>query len=279
MKLSIAVPSFNYVKFIEACLKSIQNQNYENFEVLIADGGSTDGSLDIIKRFCAEDNRFRLVSTEDKGQADAIQKAFSLASGVIHGFLNADDTYLCDDAFSSVIKYLTDYRDISIVSFGGNYIDANGKWLKPINYRYHPMDGFHLMKYRTAVLQPATFWRRKVYDSIPWPAQYNFVFDVVFFYRAYQQYSWLELTKPLAGYRLHGDNKSMSVKAERVRELADFEEIKFGHGSFRSRYLKLVARVVAFLGQWGKVGDICNRLIYLTVNCLAFLTVYRLPGI
>lgn len=76
MKISIAVPSYNYARFLEACLLSIQQQDYLDFEVLVADGGSSDESIGIINRFCAEDKRFILVSTKDSGQADAIKKAF-----------------------------------------------------------------------------------------------------------------------------------------------------------------------------------------------------------
>ena len=101
MKLSIAVPSYNYVQFLEVCLSSIQQQDYRDFEVLIADGGSKDGSLDIIRRFCDTDTRFRLVSTSDQGQADAISKAFAYASGDILCFLNADDCYLDNDPKAS----------------------------------------------------------------------------------------------------------------------------------------------------------------------------------
>ena len=64
MKLSIAVPSYNYARYIEACLSSIQQQNHREFEVLIADGGSQDGSLEIIRRYCETDIRFMLVSTD-----------------------------------------------------------------------------------------------------------------------------------------------------------------------------------------------------------------------
>ena len=135
------------------------------------------------------------------------------------------------------------------------------------------------MRYRTAVLQPATFWRRGVYDAAAWPLQYNFVFDVVFFYAAYQKYLWVEFNKPVAGYRLHGENKSMSVKAARIVELAEFEAIKFGAGSFRSAYLKAVANLVRFFDAYGAIGKKITYLIYLSVNGLAYLTCYRLPGI
>lgn len=279
MKISIAVPSYNYARFLEACLLSIQQQDYLDFEVLVADGGSSDESIGIINRFCAEDKRFILVSTKDSGQADAIKKAFRQASGDILCFLNADDCYICKDALSAVVKAFDEHAAVGLVSFGGYYLDAEGHWLRPIRYRYHPFDGFHLMRYRTAVLQPATFWRKNVYDESEWPDRYHFIFDVVFFYTAYQKYSWLELNKPVAGYRLHGDNKSMSVKFARIKELADFEGIKFGADSWRVLYLKTISSLVRFFEKRGEVGRIASRMIYLLVNSLAFISCYRLPGI
>ncbi len=279
MKISIAVPSYNYARFLVPCLESIKQQNYIDYEVLIADGGSTDCSLEIINNYCNIDTRFKLVSTQDNGQADAIYKAFQHATGDILCFLNADDTYLCKDALSKVAITFDSYSDVKIISFGGYYIDADGFWLKPVKYRYHPMDGFHLMKYRTAVLQPATFWKKEVYESIEWPKQYHYVFDVVFFYVAYQKFSWLELAKPVAGYRLHGDNKSMTVRHGRIIELAKFEQLKFGQHSKRAYYLKAIAMLIQSLENTGVIGKKLTNIIYLIVNGLAFITCYLLPSI
>lgn len=279
MKVSIAVPSYNYAKFLNACLNSILQQNYANYEVLIADGGSDDGSLNIIHGFCDADDRFKLVSTEDSGQSDSIFKAFKHATGDILCFLNADDCYLCNDALSQVVDTFNHYVDIKILSFSGYYIDADGHWIKKINYRYHPFDGFHLMPYRTAVLQPATFWKKEVYQADEWPKSFNFVFDVVFFYKAFQKYSWLELPKPVAGYRLHGGNKSMNVKASRIFELATFEKIKFGEKSLRVFYLNFIGNIVRILEKLGFIGMKLSKFLYHVVNGLAFITLYRLPGI
>src|SRR5687767_1155856 len=131
MKISIAIPSYNYARFLEACLDSIRMQTYTNYEVLIADGGSNDGSLEIIRRFCSDDTRFKLVSVEDNGQADSIFKAFQHATGDILCFLNADDCYLCKDALSNVADAFISHESVQIVSFGGYYLDATGKLIKP----------------------------------------------------------------------------------------------------------------------------------------------------
>src|SRR5688500_7506607 len=124
MKISIAVPSYNYAKFLDACLGSILVQDHENFEVLIADGGSTDGSIEIIADYCARDKRFRLVSSTDQGQADAIRKSFKHATGDVFCFLNADDCYLCADALRGVVDALKAHPTVDVVSFGGYYLDS-----------------------------------------------------------------------------------------------------------------------------------------------------------
>lgn len=279
MKISIAVPSYNYARYIEACLNSIRQQSYNNYEVLIADGGSNDGSLEIIRRYCDEDIRFKLVSREDKGQADSISKAFNHATGDVLCFLNADDCYLDGKVFSKVIEDFAKNPQFSVLTYGGFYLDADGEIIKKINYRYHPLDGFHWMRYRTAIIQPATFWLNHVYDPKKWPSNYHFVFDVVFFYEAYLNHQWQECSHPVAGYRLHGDNKSMSVKSKRILELADFERVKFGQKSIRGYYLILIGKLISVFEKLGSIGTVLSKITYLTVNTLSFLTCYRLPSI
>jgi len=279
MKISIAVPSYNHEKYIYDCLKSIQDQDYDNYEVLISDGGSTDQSLTIIKDFCVTDNRFTLASVSDDGQADAIMKSFSVATGEIFCFLNSDDVYLNKDVFNDVATSFLNNKDADIISFSGCYIDSNGKYIKQINHRYHPFDTTSNMKHRTAVLQPATFWKREVYLSIPINIEYHFVFDAMFFYQAYSKFSWLDLPKSVAGHRLHGLNKSLKICSERINELAELERLKFGSLSFRVFYLKIISILIATFGNIPFIGKTINRTIYYIVNSVSFLTFYRLPSI
>ena len=279
MKISIAVPSYNYASFIGECLESIAMQDYYDYEVLIADGGSTDTSVEIINRFCASDNRFRLVSTSDSGQSDAIMKVFSMATGDIFCFLNADDCFISSDALSAVASTFVNYPKADIASFTGYYINAESKYLKPVKLRYHPLDSISLMKYRTAVLQPATFWRRIVYEKLPMFKDSHYVFDAIFFYQAYVNFSWIELPKPLAGHRLHGSNKSLRINYERIRELAKFENLKFGSWSLRALYLNIISYAVLVFDKIPIVGGTLNRFVYLFVNAMSFISCYRMPSI
>jgi len=280
MKISIAVPSFNYGKYIFKCLQSIKIQSYSKYEVLIADGGSTDESLGIISEFCENDSRFTLVSTADSGQSDAIMKAFSFATGDIFCFLNSDDCYISKDVFSSVVSAFINYENFHIISFEGYYIDKDDNYIKKVNLRYHPFDSTSNIKYRSgAILQPATFWRRIVSSTIALDLESHYVFDSIFFYQSYQKFSWLDLSKPVAGHRLHGLNKSLQINSQRIKELAGFEKLKFGKFSSRAYYLGSIAMLIKFTNQIPVIGKYVSKSIYFLVNSISFLTFYRIPGI
>lgn len=279
MKISVAVASFNYGRYLDACLGSLAAQTYGDFEVLIADGGSKDDSLRIIEGYCERDSRFRLVSTEDRGQADAIVKALALASGEIHGFLNADDVLIARDAFESIVQAFEAYPACSVISFIAWYVDKAGQHLKPVRHRYHPADDISMIRRRNQVVQPATYWKREVSREIPFRPDFHFVFDSVFFYEAYLRFSYLELPKPIAGYRLHEENKSLTTRSVRVRELAEFERLKFGRGSLRGSYLGGIAWLVEILERAPVLGVPLRRVLRVGVNALALLSAYRLPGI
>ncbi len=272
MKVSIAVPSLNYARFLPACLDSCTAQTHRNIEVLIADGGSTDGSVEIIERYCAGDARFRFVSRADHGQADAVNRALQHATGTLFCFLNADDLYIRPDAIEQAVRAFEADPGLGLLSMGGEYVDAQGRTIRPVCLRYHPLDSPRWMKWRTAVLQPATFWRAAISREHPFCTRFHYVFDVEFFWYAYQRYRWCETTMAVAGYRLHGANKSTSVRVDRVRELADMERIKFGEHSFRGRYLDRIADIVATTGEAGR------RWLYYIVNSMSYLTCYRLPS-
>lgn len=273
MRVSIAVPSLNYAQFLPACLDSCAYQSHKNIEVLIADGGSSDGSVDIIERYCAQDSRFKFVSHTDSGQADAINRALGHATGDVVCFLNADDVYLRNDVIAKVATIFEEDSDLGLLSMDGEYIDSKGVALRSVRLRYHPFDSQRWMKWRTVVLQPATFWKAQISKEHPFIVHFNFVFDVEFYWYVYQHYQWRYVQVPVAGYRLHHGNKSTSVREDRIRELAEFERIKFGDRSLRARLLDGIATTVSY------TNEAAHRALYYSVNSLAFLSCYRLPGI
>jgi len=122
--VSVVTPSFNQAAFLEATIQSVLVQNYPRIEYLIIDGGSTDGSVEIIKKY--EDKLSWWVSEKDNGQTDAINKGFARAKGDILAWINSDDTYN-PGAVGAAAKYLMDHPEIGMVYSDCNYIDEQGR--------------------------------------------------------------------------------------------------------------------------------------------------------
>jgi len=159
-KISIVMPSFNQVAYIERSILSVVNQNYPNLQFIIIDGGSTDGTVEIIRKY--EDYLDFWVSEADKGQSDALNKGFSRAVGDVYGWLNSDDLYL-PNAFSNAIKAFIHHSDKSVV-FGDwlsidekdNVLDFNYAFDFSVNHFKY--EGFHLNA-------QSMFWRSSVHKN------------------------------------------------------------------------------------------------------------------
>ena len=158
-KISIVTPSYNQAEFLERTILSVLNQNYPNLEYIIIDGGSTDGSVEIIKKY--EKYLSYWVSEKDRGQSHALNKGFYKTSGDIYGWLNADDLFL-PDAFIKVISEFKLFPNKKIVF--GDYlnIDKNDNILE-LNYAFNfnlnhfIFEGFHNNA-------QATFWKSEVHQ-------------------------------------------------------------------------------------------------------------------
>ena len=160
-KISIVTPSLNQAQFLEQTILSVLNQNYPNLEYIIIDGGSTDGSVDIIKKY--EKYLAYWISEKDKGQTNAINKGFKVSSGEILAWLNADDTYL-RYTISRVADYFQKYPQIDLIYGNARLINRNSQWIgdfKTIDYDFH----IHLFG-SSIIPQPAAFWRKKPFYEI-----------------------------------------------------------------------------------------------------------------
>ncbi|MDA8631247.1 glycosyltransferase [Litoricolaceae bacterium] len=159
-KISIVMPSFNQVQFIERSILSVLNQGYPNIELIIIDGGSSDGTVKIIKRY--EDRIAYWVSEKDEGQSDALNKGFSRASGEIYGWLNSDDLYM-PDALKFAVETFTVNQEKKVV-FGDwlsidtddNLVDVHHAFDFSLNHFKY--EGFHLNA-------QAMFWRSDVHKN------------------------------------------------------------------------------------------------------------------
>lgn len=217
--ISIITPSFNQAQFLPATIDSVRNQTYRSFEHLIVDGGSTDGTLDVLRKEGGLPNLW-WVSEPDAGQADAIRKGFRMAKGRIVTWLNSDDVYLSPRVLERVVDLFQAYPDIHMVTGGGAEIDAGGHWVQMLPPNPLRINARHLRFYDT-VLQPATFLRREVMEEVSLDITLHYAFDWEFFARVAQQYNLLVVPDVWAGYRMWGQNKTAAGDTKRVREIAE----------------------------------------------------------
>lgn len=156
--VSIVTPSFNSAKYLEANIHSVINQHYPKLEHIVVDGGSSDNTVEILKKY----SHLKWISEKDRGQSDALNKGFKLAKGEIIGWLNSDDTYN-EGAVNFAVMFLKENKDVDIIFSDENIIDENGnitKLLKGGDVTFNSL----LLK--NIIRQPTVFMRKKVIDNL-----------------------------------------------------------------------------------------------------------------
>lgn len=211
--ISIVIPSYNKAKYIQKTLDSIVSQNYQNFEVIIQDGGSNDGTLDVIKKYSIKYPKYiKYESKRDGGQLDAINKGLKKAKGDIVTFINADDVYE-DGAFESVVGHYIENPDA--LWFVGKCKIVNEKddeiakfWTICKNILLKLNSYFLLLLTSNYMSQPSVFMTKKAYQKYgPFSGNKKFV---------YEYDMWLTIGKVampsvinnyLSKFRISEDNK------------------------------------------------------------------------
>lgn len=185
--VSIITPSFNQGKFLEQTITSVLDQDYPNIEYIVMDGGSTDNSVQILKKHA---NKLTFFSQKDRGQSDAINKGLKLARGEIVAWINSDDFYL-PGTIKSAVEILTQ-NDKIFVYGKGHHVDENGIFLEE-----YPTEPFSLKRLAETcfICQPATFWRREVFDSVGYlDENLHFAMDYEYWIRIAKFYGELTLS-------------------------------------------------------------------------------------
>jgi len=215
-KISIVTPSFNQGEFLEDAIRSVVTQNYPNLEYVIVDGGSTDGSVDIITKY--EKELTYWISEPDGGQYDAINRGFSKTTGDIMAWLNSDDKYtpwafaVVGDVFSTLpeIEWLTTLYPLTW--------DECGRATKCFYQDGYSRQGFFrgenlpgsARDFKGFIQQESTFWRRSLWeraggyvDTSP-----QFAGDYELWARFYQYTDLYAVATPLGGFREHPAQKT-----------------------------------------------------------------------
>jgi glycosyltransferase involved in cell wall biosynthesis len=206
-KVTIITPSFNQADYLEATIQSVLNQTYQNIEYFIVDGGSTDGSVGLIKSY--QDRLAGWVSEPDRGQTDAINKGFGLATGEIIAWLNSDDTYL-PQVVEQAVSYLNGHPEVGLVYGDANYIDARGRVIGRF-----PAAQTSLAKLRRGYVhipQQASFFRKSLWDQVgPLDPDFFFAMDYDLWVRLAAVSTIQYVPQVWANFRLHQDAKTISA--------------------------------------------------------------------
>lgn len=160
-KISIVTPNFNGVQFLEETIESVLNQNYPNLEYIVIDGGSTDGSIDIIRKY--ESQLAFWVSEPDSGMYHAIQKGFENSTGELMAWINSDDKYH-SGAFTIISEIFSNFQEINWLTAIPTAIDEKGRTIHTGVGRNWSKYDFLTSDYKW-IQQESTFWRRSLWEK------------------------------------------------------------------------------------------------------------------
>lgn len=211
--VSVVTPSFNQAKFLEQTLCSVLEQDYPELEYFVVDGGSQDGSLEIIHKY--SDRLCGWVSEPDQGQGYAIQKGFAWAKGKYIAWLNSDDYYL-PGMLQKAVAALEDNPDLGLVYGNVQAVDENGKQTKLL--RYAPWQLTDLMQFNI-IGQPSVVMRRDVYEQAgSISGEYHYLLDHQLWLRiaALSPIGYIDQT--LAAARFHQGAKNVVMAAAFAQE-------------------------------------------------------------
>ena len=209
-RISIVTPNFNKVQFLEETILSVLSQNYPNLEYIIIDGGSTDGSVDIIKRYA--DKLTYWVSEPDNGPYDAVKKGFDHSSGEIMAWIGSDDMYH-PNSFFTVADIFSRWPDVSWLVGAMTHYDEIGRTVRVARSHYFNHIDFLTHRYKW-IQQESCFWRRSIYDKAGGiSVNYKLAGDLDLWMR-FSRYEKMYITNALiAGFRISDNQLSKDMKS------------------------------------------------------------------
>jgi glycosyltransferase involved in cell wall biosynthesis len=216
--ISIVTPVFNGKKFIEDVIKNVAEQTYSNVEHIIIDGGSTDGTVEILRKY---KDSITYISEKDNGQSNAINKGFKMANGEIITWLGVDDYYATKDALTKVAKYLED-KNTNIIYGRCKTIDLSSgeENFVPQGHEVNEETMIRWWNTHSSPAQPAIFFRKNLLDECGYlDESLHYAMDhdlwLKFVTKGYQ----IKLVPDLfAIYQIHPESKTGSQSSKFIKE-------------------------------------------------------------
>lgn len=251
-KISIITPSFNQAEFLERTILSVLNQNYPDLEYIIIDGGSNDGSVEIIRKYEAWLSYW--VSEKDAGQSDALNKGFARATGDIVGWQNADDIYL-PGAFYEAAQVFVEPPDVDVVF--ANRLDMDKEDNVISESRFTPFSIISYCYEGMPLSNQSAFWRRELFSSIGMiDVDLDVAMDYEFFLRAgLRGARFRHVRRYWGAIRRHEASKQNRLWAARMKLECDLIDRAYGRRTYLTlplRTYSLMRRFLYYLvqGDW-----------------------------
>jgi len=244
--VTIITPSFNQAPYLEETINSVLGQTYPHIEYIIMDGGSIDGSVEIIKRH--QSKLAYWISEKDRGQTDAINKGFARAKGEILAWINSDDTLL-PNAVEEAVRFLEENPGVGLVYGDTHYIDEHSKVIG--RFPAAQTDLARLRRGYVHIPQQASFFRKSIWDQVgPLDPEFFFAMDYDLWVRIAGKAELRYLPRLWANFRLHRGAKSIDADDRCWPEMLKVH-YRDGGTWFSSIVLKYyIRKLVAPLIRW-----------------------------
>lgn len=253
MKIAIVTPSLNQGQFIRDCIDSVLAQDGIEMDYWVIDGGSTDGTLDILRQYESAP-RFHWLSEPDNGVTDAIEKGFARAKGDLMTWLNSDD-YLIGQPLRRSTEIFAQNPQADLVYGRAHYIDASGRTIGTFGEPFHAID---TLSYRVSIPQQGALWRRALWERLDGIRQdLCCAFDVDFWLRAHEAGAHFYFDDAIrAAFRLHDDSISVGRLDNAWAERAKLAEEYLSHPHFAPHKRRIRQNVaIAQAGAYLRRGD------------------------
>lgn len=258
-RVSLVTPCRNGMPYLRTAIDSVLAQDYPDLEYLVMDGGSTDGTVELLREY---GGRLHWISERDAGQADAIARGFEKTSGTILGWLNADDLLKPGAVRAAVTALLANPR-AALVYGRADFIDASGAHIAPCTV-VEPSSRTRLLTHGDYIIQPAAFFTREAYASAGGlDRSLYWAMDWDLWLRLAQQHDIVCIADELASYRWLGSNKTAEGGHARLEEI---EMVAGRYGSnglpayFRLERARLCAGEAMEALRRGRILNSCRRL-------------------
>lgn len=244
MKISIITPNYNYSEFLPELFESILSQDYQNWEHIIVDDGSTDNSVKIIEEYSAKSNgRIHLIKQDNHGQTFTINRALEKTAGDVIAWINSDDSY-CSGVFSRIIDSFEKQPDVDAIFGDILIINGSGHLIKKNRYlNFHYPTGTFIGFGKT-ISSNAIFWKRHLTEEVGLLNEgLSFVMDSEYWSRLLWNRNVIHINIPIANFRWHSQAKTIQRKEKgSIAYLKAKAEDRF---VFENSYYKLkISRVL-----------------------------------